>query len=145
MVTLTQVQATNSRVATALPPNLVAVFAGATTGIGNTALLTFAKYTLKPRIYFIGRSEEQGAKLTVQMQEANPDGEYIFLQKDLSLLVNVDEVCKEIAKREKTINVLLMSQGTLKRGGKAPSCLHACLPLTAISQRHPRDSRTCRP
>lgn len=118
MVALTQVQSTNSRVATALPPNLVAIFAGATTGIGSTALLAFAKYASRPRIYFIGRSEEQGAKLTTQMRGANPQGEYVFLKKDLSLLANVDEVCKEIAAREKAINVLFMSQGTLKSGSK---------------------------
>ena len=118
MVAFTQVQATNSRVATALPRNLVAVFAGATTGIGCTALLAFGKYASRPRIYFIGRSDEQGAKLTAQLKEANPEGEYAFLKKDLSLLANVDEVCKEIASKEKSINVLFMSQGTLKSGGK---------------------------
>ncbi|KAK0387692.1 hypothetical protein NLU13_3937 [Sarocladium strictum] len=57
MVTLKHVQASNSRVAQSLPAGLVAVFAGATSGIGELALKSFAKYTNRPKIYFIGRSQ----------------------------------------------------------------------------------------
>lgn len=117
MVTLAQAQATNALASTSLPPGLVGVFAGATSGIGSTALLAFAKHVSRPKIYFIGRSSDAAADLIKQMKESNPDGEYIFLEKDLSLLKNVDEVCKEILFKEKAINLLVMSQGGLIMGG----------------------------
>lgn len=118
MVTLTQAQAINDLASSSLPAGLVAVFAGATSGIGSTALLAFAKHVSRPKIYFIGRSDAAAADLIRQMKESNPDGEYIFLKKDLSLLKNVDEVCKEITGKEKAINLLVMSQGGLIMGGE---------------------------
>lgn len=120
MVNLEQVQATNTLASTSLPPGLVAVFAGATSGIGSTALLAFAKYVSRPKIYFIGRSDEAAGELSKQMKEANPDGEYIFIKKDLSLLKKVDEVCKEIMSKEEAINLLFMSQGGVVLKGKLP-------------------------
>ena len=43
-------------ISSSLPPNLVAVFVGTTSGIGLYTLKAFAKYALRPRVYFIGRS-----------------------------------------------------------------------------------------
>ena len=116
MVSLTEVQQTNASAATKLPEGLVAVFAGATAGIGETALKDFAKYTLRPKIYFIGRSQEAGDQILVELKELNPEGNYVFIKKDMSLLKNVDEVCQDIKSKESVLNVLFMSQGTLRIG-----------------------------
>ncbi|KAM5348885.1 hypothetical protein ACJ41O_008708 [Fusarium nematophilum] len=113
MVSLSQVQQSNS---STHPPRLVAVFAGATAGIGEAALKAFTRSTVQPRIYFIGRSKEAGDRLEDELKTLNPGGEYTFIQADMSLLKNVDEVCGDIKKREKTLNVLFLSQGTLKYG-----------------------------
>jgi NADP-dependent 3-hydroxy acid dehydrogenase YdfG len=116
MVTLAQAESSNRLVSTALPPHLVAVFVGATKGIGLASLKAFVKHARQPRVYFIGRSKDIGERVAKECEELNPDGEYIFLEKDVSLIKNVDEVCKEIRKREEVINLLFQTQGTLRMG-----------------------------
>jgi short-subunit dehydrogenase len=116
MVALDQVKLTNSRVVTELAPDLVAVFAGGTAGIGELAMRAFARDAVRPRIYFIGRSEAQGERLAREMQEENAAGQYVFLKADFSLMSNVDKVAREIREREKTVNLLVMTQGTLNMG-----------------------------
>ncbi|RTE82149.1 hypothetical protein BHE90_003291 [Fusarium euwallaceae] len=113
MVSLSEVEHSNS---STLPSNLVAIFAGATAGIGEAALKAFAKHTVKPKIYFIGRSRESGDRLLNELKFINAEGVYEFVQADMSLLANVDEVCRDIKRKEVVVNVLFMSQGTLKYG-----------------------------
>ncbi|KAI1034680.1 hypothetical protein LB504_004740 [Fusarium proliferatum] len=109
MVSLSQVQQTNASAASKLPAGLVAVFAGATAGIGETALKAFTKYTTQPKIYYIGRSQEAGDRLKIELKELNPEGEYVFIKKDMSLLKNVDEVCRDIKSKETVLNVLFLN------------------------------------
>ncbi|KAK4141535.1 uncharacterized protein C8A04DRAFT_14028 [Dichotomopilus funicola] len=124
MPTIAQIRASNAQISTALPPGLVAVFAGATNGIGESALLQFAKNTVKPRIYFFGRSQEAGERVLASLQKINPDGEYIFKAVDLSLLSAVDEVSREIREKEKVVNLLFLSTGTLVTGKETSENLH---------------------
>ncbi|KAF5645426.1 hypothetical protein F52700_1989 [Fusarium sp. NRRL 52700] len=114
MVSLSQVQQTNASAASKLPSGLVSVFAGATAGIGETALKAFAKHVTRPKIYYIGRSQEAGDRLQNELKDLNREGEYIFIKKDMSLLKNVDEVCRDIKSKETVLNVLFLSQGTLR-------------------------------
>ncbi|KAK4995203.1 hypothetical protein LTR66_004927 [Elasticomyces elasticus] len=86
MVSLTDVQASNSRIATALPPRLVAVFVGATSGIGEATLKQFAKHTYRPRVYFVGRSQEAGEHITAECEALNSEGEFVFVKADTSLI-----------------------------------------------------------
>lgn len=121
MVTLDQVQASNAKLAGAYPDGLVAVFAGATAGIGETSLREFAQNTNKPRIYIIGRSKEACDRLEADLKNVNSSGVYTFIRSDLSLLRNVDQVCEDIRNKETAINILFMSQGTLNMSkGKPP-------------------------
>ena len=113
---LSQVQSANQKAKDELPPGLVAVFAGATAGIGALALKGFAKSTVKPRVYFIGRSEEGAAQLKAELNEINEGGEYTFVKADMSSLKKTDKVCREIMAKEQHINVLFMSQETLRFG-----------------------------
>ncbi|CAN8098026.1 unnamed protein product [Discula destructiva] len=113
MVALQSIQVSNAQIARAFPAGLVAVFAGATAGIGEIALQNFAQHTTKPRIYIVGRSEEACDRLGIDLKKVNPGGEYIFIRSDISLIRNVDDVCAKIKSRETAINVLFMSQGTL--------------------------------
>ncbi|KAJ0116824.1 hypothetical protein J7T55_009975 [Diaporthe amygdali] len=113
MVALDKVQQSNAQIATTYPAGLVAVFAGATAGIGETSLREFARHTAKPRIYIVGRSKEACDRLEADLREVNPEGQYTFIRSDVSLLRNVDDVCKQIREKESEINVLFMSQGTL--------------------------------
>ena len=113
MVALSEVQASNSRVASSLSSGLVAVFVGGTRGIGETAVEQFAKHARQPRIYIIGRSQADADRTVAKCKKLNGEGEYIFIKADVSLIRAVDDVCKEIKSKEKAINVLFLTIGTL--------------------------------
>ena len=112
MVTLTDIQASNARIATALPPGLVAVFVGATNGIGEYSLKEFARHARQPRVYFVGRSQEAGDRIVAECCQLNLQGEFVFIKADVSLLKNVDDVCRNIASKEKRINLLFLTCGS---------------------------------
>jgi len=116
MVHLEAVQASNRRMVSILGPGLVAVFVGGTSGIGETTLKQFAKHASRPRVYLIGRSQEAGNRIKAECKALNSEGEYIFIKKDTSLLRNVDQICEEIKSKEKCINLLFLTMGTLQTG-----------------------------
>ncbi|KAK3297369.1 uncharacterized protein B0H64DRAFT_423549 [Chaetomium fimeti] len=116
MVALEHIRSSNSRISTTLRPGLVAVFAGATSGIGESALKQFAKNAIKPRIYFLGRSKASGDRIRAELQKLNPEGEYIFISVDVSLLRSVDDVSRQIKEKETAINLLFLSTGTMVSG-----------------------------
>jgi NADP-dependent 3-hydroxy acid dehydrogenase YdfG len=111
MVSLSHIQHSNSLISTNLPSRLVAVFVGATSGIGAITLKNFTKYTLQPRIYIIGRSQESADCIISDCQTLNSSGEYSFIKSDVILIRNVDKVCQQIKEKEETINLLFLSQG----------------------------------
>ena len=111
MVSLSVVRSSNSLISSALAPGLVAVFVGATSGIGEITLKKFAKYSRQPRAYFIGRSQDAADRIAAECKALNPEGEYIFIKADVSLVRVVDEVCKEIKAKEKLVNILFLSAG----------------------------------
>ncbi|KAF2151230.1 putative short-chain dehydrogenases/reductase [Myriangium duriaei CBS 260.36] len=130
MVALEAIRASNERIATTLPAGLVAVFIGATNGVGETTVRQFAKYAQSPRVYIIGRSQEAGTRITKECKELNPRGEFTFISKDTSLMRNVDELCGDLKRREKTINLLFLTIGTLQRGIKTAEGMHYPAALT---------------
>jgi hypothetical protein len=67
-------------------------------------------------VYIIGRSQEAGDRITSECKALNPDGTFVFLRKETSLLRNVDEVCDELKSKEQVINLLFLSVGTLQHG-----------------------------
>lgn len=113
MVSLELIRDSNLHIATSLPAGLVAVFVGATSGIGETTLKQFAKHTEQPRVYFIGRRASEGTRIQAELKHLNPAGEYHFVENNVSLLKNVDEVCRHIRAQESSINLLFLSCGTL--------------------------------
>jgi short-subunit dehydrogenase len=109
MVFLEDVRSSNALIATALPPGLVAVFVGATNGIGETTLKQFAKHARQPRVYFFGRSQEAGDRMAAECKALNADGEYMFIKADTSLIRTVDDICGDIKSKEKSVNLLFLS------------------------------------
>ncbi|CAM1506250.1 Fc.00g058910.m01.CDS01 [Cosmosporella sp. VM-42] len=134
MVPLPQVKASNANASSTLPAGLVAVFAGATSGIGEMTLKAFAKHTLRPKIYFIGRSQEAADRILETLKELNPEGNFNFVKADMSLLKNVDDVCRDLKKKETSINVLYMSQGSLSFGADTSEGLPYITGLTYYSR-----------
>jgi len=123
MVSLKDVRNSNGSLQ-ALPPGLVAVFAGATAGIGLGTLKQFAKHTNGPRVYIIGRSRQKGAHIVDQLKVLNPMGSFVFIEGQFSLIREVDRISEEIKKLEDHIDILCMSPGYLSWGGrkgKSPS------------------------
>ena len=48
----------------------------------------------------------------------NPEGEAIFVEKDISILRNVDEVCDELRQKEPKINCLFLTAGYMTLRGR---------------------------
>lgn len=111
MVPLTAVRSSNALISSSLPPGLVALFVGATSGIGEITLKKFAQYARQPRAYFVGRSQEAADRIIKECRQLNPEGEYIFMKEDISLISTVDKVCEEIKGKENTLNLICLSQG----------------------------------
>jgi short-subunit dehydrogenase len=119
MVCLQDIQASNAQIASTLP-GLVAVFVGATNGIGEFTLKQLARHACRPRVYFTGRSKEAGDRIVAECKDLNGEGEFTFIKADTSLIQNVDTVCHEIQAKEGAINLLFLSAGTLIEG----ECMH---------------------
>ena len=120
MVSLSQIQASNSRISSTLPSRLVALFVGGTSGIGEITLKKFAQYSHHPRAYFVGRSQDAAERIVAECKALNPGGEFIFVKADVSLLRVVDKVCEEIKAKENVLNILFLSQGvrSMDRSGR---------------------------
>jgi NADP-dependent 3-hydroxy acid dehydrogenase YdfG len=122
---------------------LSVIAVGATSGIGESTLKQFYRQTNKPRVYFVGRyssrhlapriyadsssrtdlgielrNEEAANRIISELKSFQPEGELTFIKKDLTLLQSVDEICEELKAKEKKINVLFMSQGTMSLKGR---------------------------
>ncbi|KAK9460854.1 uncharacterized protein V1516DRAFT_624597 [Lipomyces oligophaga] len=113
MVSISDVRDSNQLVKSSISATPIAVFVGATSGIGRISLIDFVKYTSQPRIYIVGRSRDAAELILTELAEINSGGEYHFIYGDVSLLSTVDDVCAEIKIRERYINLLFQSQGTL--------------------------------
>lgn len=116
MVELDKIRSSNQKLPTTLPSGLVAVFVGATNGIGEHTIKAFVKYTVKPRVYLVGRSKEAADRILKELKTINTSGEYIAIQEDVSLITVVDRVCKQIKAKETSINLLFQTQGSLAYG-----------------------------
>lgn len=112
MVKIQDVRASNANIKSTFP-NPVAVFIGATSGIGQNALEQLVENAVKPTIYLVGRSQKAGAEIVKNLNKSNPDGSYNFISSDVTLIANVDKVCSEIKLKEKKIDLLVLSPGYL--------------------------------
>ncbi|KAL3417175.1 short-chain dehydrogenase reductase [Phlyctema vagabunda] len=112
MVSLQDVQTSNAAIASRLPPGLVGVFVGATQGIGCMTMKALARYTVRPRIYFVGRTREAGDAVLAELKALNPDGVYTFIAADVSRICTVDEICFDIQRHETAVNLLFLTTGT---------------------------------
>ena len=64
----------------------------------------------------MGRSEEAGKCIKAELETLNSDGKYVSIKSDVSLLKNVDSVCRDIRRQETAIDVLFISAGTFITG-----------------------------
>jgi NADP-dependent 3-hydroxy acid dehydrogenase YdfG len=124
MVQLQLVEESNALIKGSFHPGLVAVFTGATSGIGEAALKEFVKNISKPRCYMVGQSKTAADRIIDECKSLNSEAELIFIQADLTLIKNVDEVCKQIKQKESTLNLLFLSAGAALLGRNSKSTAH---------------------
>jgi short-subunit dehydrogenase len=79
---------------------MVAVFVGATAGIGETILKHSAKCSNAPTVYIDGRSKASAASLLNELETLNLKGTFDFIQSEISLVRKVDNVCDEDKTKE---------------------------------------------
>jgi NAD(P)-dependent dehydrogenase (short-subunit alcohol dehydrogenase family) len=91
---------------------------GGTSGIGESTAREFARYTISPRIYLVGRNKEQASRIQAELHALNPSSQVKFVQSDITLLKNVDKACTEIQAQEKQVNLLFMTAGFLTLAGR---------------------------
>jgi NADP-dependent 3-hydroxy acid dehydrogenase YdfG len=117
MVNIKDVRVSNARFKESTQ-SLVAVFVGATSGIGLATLKHFAQNAYKPTIYIIGRSKSSSATILSDLNAANSGAAFNFIETEISLIKNVDQACKEITSKEKKVDLLFMSPGYTSLGGR---------------------------
>ncbi|KAF2717071.1 hypothetical protein K431DRAFT_316067 [Polychaeton citri CBS 116435] len=98
-------------------PGLVALFMGATNGIGLATLHVLINSVVEPRIYVVGRSKAKFSGELERLQEQNRSAALDLIESEISLLCNVDRVCTEISQDEKRLDLLYLSPGYLGFGG----------------------------
>ncbi|GJN76103.1 NAD(P)-binding protein [Purpureocillium lilacinum] len=117
MVTLQTVQASNDRLKETAA-GLVAVFLGATSGIGQNALRQFVERTVEPRVYIVARNATAISPFIEELRSKNPGGKYEVIEKDVSLVKNVDEVAAIVKAKETKLDLLFLSVGFFSFDGR---------------------------
>ncbi|KAK7993187.1 Pterin-4-alpha-carbinolamine dehydratase [Apiospora arundinis] len=121
MVSLQAVQQSNARIASTLPQGLVALFLGATSGIGQSTLQHFVQNAPpSPRIYSVARPQSVASHeaLLTSLRESSPSANISLITADVSLVSEVDRVVKEITQQETKLDLLVMSPGFMAFEGR---------------------------
>lgn len=124
MVKATTVNQCNARFASSeneRNTGVVCVFAGATSGTGAGTLESMVPMLHKSIFYIVGRSAARFASQRAKLESLNPSCKLVFLEAEVSLLSDVDAVCKQIAAAERKVDYLYMSPGCIPLNG--PQCM----------------------
>jgi hypothetical protein len=122
MVAIKDVRASNAAFK-ASRPSVVAVFVGATSGIGLSTLEKLAAAS-DATLYVLGRSKASATPLLDNLAKINPEARVNFIETEIGLIKNVDKACEEIAAKEKKIDILFMSPGGVTLNGRVGRCCH---------------------
>ncbi|KAK4451985.1 hypothetical protein QBC34DRAFT_294368 [Podospora aff. communis PSN243] len=117
MPPLPHIQSQNATLKAKQRRDVVAVFVGATSGIGLSTLQTTATLFPNPTIYILGRSASRFAPHLSTLQTLNPSATLIFLERDPSLLSEIDNACAEILDKQTKLDYLFMSPGLMPLNG----------------------------
>ncbi|KAI8629866.1 NAD(P)-binding protein [Xylariaceae sp. FL1651] len=111
------IQESNKRIAD-LPEGLIALFIGATSGIGKSTLAQFAQHATRPKIYIVARSASKIAGQLDELRSANPKATYDIIEKDVSLIRDTADVVEYIKSKETKLDFLYNSAGFLPMSGR---------------------------
>ncbi|KAI5462034.1 hypothetical protein BGZ63DRAFT_354472 [Mariannaea sp. PMI_226] len=120
MVSLDIVRAANAQLPSMLPNHLVALFVGATSGIGLSTLQQFVRATddKQPTIYVVGRNAKAALPIIADLRQSNPSAKISFIEQDISLVRNVTKVVDEIKRYETKLDFLFLSSGFIPFEGR---------------------------
>lgn len=114
MVTLETVQQSNGLLGSlSQAEGLVAVFVGATSGIGLSTLEHLARSAKAPRIYSAARAQTAPSheKFLASLRAENPDGRFTLIDADASLVRDMDQVAGMVAQHEVKVDLIVLSAG----------------------------------
>ncbi|KAH8669107.1 hypothetical protein BX600DRAFT_461235 [Xylariales sp. PMI_506] len=119
MVSFQIIQQSNAHLA-ALPQGLVALFIGATSGIGQSALQHFAQNASSPRIYTVARETAvySHSNLISSLRESNPSAHIDVITADVSLISEIDKIADTITQKETRIDIVVLSAGFMAFEGR---------------------------
>lgn len=112
-----------------IPQGIVAVFIGATSGIGEASLKQFvvAAKGKSAHVYIVGRSASKSAPLLEELRSTDDSAKIEFIEKDASLLRDVDAAIEVVKQNEKKVDLLFLSIGFIsfegRKGKKMPHTL----------------------
>lgn len=121
MVSAAVAKAANDNILPAtLPADFTAVFIGATSGIGRSALeqLVTASRHQQLHIYVVARDATAAAQQIAGLRQINPSAVIELIEKDVSLVKSVDEVAEIVKKRESKVDLLFLSMGFIPFAGR---------------------------
>ena len=111
MVKTADIVQSNARFADEHHEGRVCVFAGATTGIGFGTLRKMLTLLHSSTFYVLGRSEARFADQLAKLRALAPRSKVIFLETQVSLIAEIDAVCKKITAAERKVDYVCMSMG----------------------------------
>lgn len=117
MVSIKDVRVSNATFK-ASKKDLVALFVGATSGIGEGTLKQLVKNASNATIYVVGRSKRAASPLLDELHVSNSQVTVNFIETEVSLIKNVDKASEEIKSKEKKLDLLFMSPGYLSFDGR---------------------------
>lgn len=117
MISLDEVKASNSRLTSETTPR-VAVFVGATAGIGQATLSQLVCSGFPVKAYIIGRDEAACQPFLRKLRHTNPAAELVFLQGQISLMAETKRLTDEILDQETHVDLLFLSAGFLPFHGR---------------------------
>ncbi|KAI1117270.1 hypothetical protein F5Y14DRAFT_403779 [Nemania sp. NC0429] len=120
MVSYGEIQASNARISDATAPQ-VAVFVGATSGIGNITVKALVATGASVRIYLVGRksSKERIGTFIKELHAINPNAEVIWTEGEVALLAETKRVCETIQEKESQVDLLFLSAGYAPFDGRS--------------------------
>ncbi|KAK1534857.1 uncharacterized protein CCOS01_03609 [Colletotrichum costaricense] len=100
---------------------LVAVFIGATSGIGKSTLQHLAQHARSPHIYTVARPQTVASHETFLASlraSTNPDASYTLLPADHALISDIDAAMETVLQRETKVDILFLSAGFIAFEGR---------------------------
>lgn len=112
MVNIAKIRQCNAKLKASTTPQ-VAVFVGATSGIGKITLAKLVRLGFPIKAYVIGRKETEPEfkPFLEELRAANPKADLVWIEGQVTLLAEVRRICLDIKARESKIDLLFLSAG----------------------------------